>query len=72
MLVNLCTKCQNKLAISPDGLCNICDEEALQKRQTRKVAIVGHSNTEAKHAAIQRVLAEHRTGIVIPRKTSKK
>lgn len=33
MIISLCTKCNNKLAISPEGLCNICDEDALVKRQ---------------------------------------
>ena len=28
----ICTKCNNKLAISPEGLCNICDKDALKKR----------------------------------------
>lgn len=32
MQVNLCAKCNKMLAISPEGLCNICDEQTLQKR----------------------------------------
>jgi len=30
---NICIKCHKKIAISPEGLCNICDEEALLKRE---------------------------------------
>lgn len=62
MLVAICTKCQTKLAISPEGLCNICDEEALQKRtETRVIPVgIGKSNTAQQMA---RILAAHRTGI---------
>ena len=39
-LVNICTNCNKYLAISPEGLCNICDEEALQKRVEHETAPV--------------------------------
>lgn len=60
MLVALCTKCQTKLAISPEGLCNICDEQALEKRVIPIVVGIGKSNIALEMA---RILAAHRTGI---------
>lgn len=34
MNINICTTCNKYLAISPEGLCNICDEKALEKRKS--------------------------------------
>lgn len=63
MTVDLCKKCHTMLAISPDGLCNICDEQALQKRKAQ-VTIIGTITTDYELA---RLLATHRNGgIIIP------
>ena len=32
MLLDLCSNCNTMIAISPEGLCNICDEKALHKK----------------------------------------
>lgn len=30
--IPMCSQCESKIAISPEGLCNICDPKALSKR----------------------------------------
>jgi hypothetical protein len=47
MLISLCNKCGTKLAISPEGLCNICDEMALYKRVLTQY-LIDLTNTEGK------------------------
>lgn len=32
----MCSACGKYLAISPEGLCNICDEKALKKRKKQE------------------------------------
>jgi len=61
MTVELCSECHKYLAISPEGLCNICDEQALQKRS---VQIKKEASTEDNDLAylgkMNQVLREER------------